>query len=66
MCLTTTFIIAILGMIAALKYRIITLCPTKAPRFPADNDHFVEEAENDSDEIQHDFEIVQQDQAKTD
>ena len=33
MCLTTTVIVSILGFIAALKYKIIRLCPSKPPRF---------------------------------
>ena len=36
MCLTTTFFIALFGMVAAIKYKIIKLCPTKAPRFPSE------------------------------
>ena len=65
MCLTTTFIVAILGMIAALKYRIHTLCPTKPPRFPSDSQNFVGDADENQEQSQQD-ENLQDDQSKTD
>ena len=63
MCLTTTFIVAILGMIAAIKYRIHTLCPKRPPRFPSgDGQNYVE---NEASNGQMQDESIRENQAKT-